>query len=104
MRDWYSAKIQFSMTDGSYKHQGLRDCFLSSSAAAERDSVLSTRSGRRQHESTILCKITACITFKTRNLFLTDGDLLLGLVKLLFEAFLLLLGERNVCRANLGAL
>lgn len=92
------------MTDGSYKHYNLRDCFLSSSAAAERDSVLSTRSGKYHCKSTILSKFTARITLETRNLFLTDSDLLLGLFKLLFEALLLLLGKRNVCRADLGAL
>lgn len=92
------------MTGGSYKHRNSRDCFLSSSAAAERDSVLSTRSGRHHCESTILSEFTVCITLETRNLFLTDSDLLLGLFKLLLEALLLLLGKRNVCRADLGAL
>lgn len=104
MRDWYSAGMWVSMTDGSYKRHNIRDCFLSSSAAAERDSVLSTRSNRRHYQPTILSEFIVCITFQTRNLFLTDNDLLLGLFKLLFEALLLLLGKRNVCRADLGAL
>lgn len=52
----------------------------------------------------MLGEFTVCITLETRNLFLTDSDLLLGLFKFLFEALLLLLGKRNVCRADLGAL